>query len=329
MTHVLANEDAQMAGMLVERLRQEMPDVALTLIAPDGTPRGAIADADVLFRFTMNNASLIATLQAAPQMRWVHTGSAGVDRFVDLVQQYAPEAVLTNSSGVMSQPIAEFAFTMLCAAAKQLSVFMQAQARHEWLRHSHAPTLRDLRGGRLLILGLGSIGQELARLAHGVGMDVYAVRRTPLAPGEAHPHVAQVVAQDADWRAWLPTMDYVAVCLPLTPATRGIVGAAELAALPAHAWIVNISRGAIIDEPALIAALTEHRIGGAALDVAATEPLPPESPLWALPNTIITPHISWQSPGDNQRTLDLFMENLRRYRAGEPLLNVVPFDVGY
>lgn len=329
MTHVLANEEAQMAGMLAERLHQEMPDVALTLIAPDGTPRGEIADADVLFRFTMNNAALVAALQAAPHLRWVHTGSAGVDRFVGLVQQYAPEAVLTNSSGVMSQPIAEFAFAMLCAAAKQLPTFLRAQERHEWLRHSQAPTLRDLNGSRLLILGLGSIGQALARLADGAGMEVYAVRRTPPAPDETLPHVAQVVAQDADWRAWLPTMDYVVVCVPLTPATREIIGAAELAALPTHAWIVNISRGAIIDEPALIAALAEGRIGGAALDVAATEPLPHESPLWSLPNVIITPHISWQSPGDNQRTLDLFMENLRRYRAGEPLLNVVPFDVGY
>jgi phosphoglycerate dehydrogenase-like enzyme len=329
MTHVLANEDAQMARMLAERLRQEAPDVALTLIAPDGTPRGAIADADVLFRFTMNNAALVATLQGAPRLRWVHTGSAGVDRFVGLVQQYAPEAVLTNSSGVMSQPIAEFAFAMICAAAKHLPTFLRAQDRHTWLRHSQAPTLRDLRGSRLLILGLGSIGQELARLAQGVGMEIFAVRRTSLAPGEAHPGIAQVAAQEDDWRAWLPTMDYVALCLPLTAATRAIIGAAELAALPAHAWLINVSRGAIIDETALVAALAEGRLGGAALDVTTTEPLSPESPLWALPNTIITPHISWQSPGDDQRTLDLFFENLRRFRANEPLLNVVPFDTGY
>jgi phosphoglycerate dehydrogenase-like enzyme len=150
-----------------------------------------------------------------------------------------------------------------------------------------------------------------------------------LGPGEQIPYVEQVFAQDGDWRTVLPEIDYVAVCLPLTPATRNLIGAAELEALPAHAWLVNVSRGAIIDEPALIAALSEQRIGGAALDVTQTEPLPPESPLWDLPNIILTPHISWQSPGDDARALDLFMENLRRYRAGEPLLNVVSFDMGY
>src|SRR5579875_861431 len=258
---ILANEDAQMANALAERLRREAPDVALTLIGRDGTPRGPVADAEILFRFNMTNTSLVAMLQAAPNVRWVHTGSAGVDRFIGLVQQYAPQAVLTNSSGTMSQPIAEFALGLMFAAAKQLPLFIHAQQRHEWLKsRDHLPELRDIHGSRLLILGLGSIGQTLARLASGVSMRVAGVRRTPLAADEQIPHVEQVFAQDGNWRALLPEMDFVAVCLPLTPATRNLISTAELAALPSRAWLVNISRGAIIDEAALIAALREKRI---------------------------------------------------------------------
>jgi phosphoglycerate dehydrogenase-like enzyme len=326
---MLANEDAQMAPLLAERLRREEPDVELTLVDKEGQPRGPAADAEILFRFNVPNAALTRAMDAAPNLRWVHTGSAGVERFIDLVRAHAPHAVLTNGSGTMAQPIAEFVLAQIFAAAKNLPFFWRAQQQHEWSNRSAPLPHAEVSGSRLLILGLGSIGQSLARMAAGVGMEVWGMRRTPLAPGETVANVSRVMATDADWRGMLPAADYVAVCLPLTPATRHLIGAAELARLRPTAWIINISRGAVINEVALAAALAAGQIGGAALDVTETEPLPPDSPLWDLPNAIITPHVSWRSPEIDRRSLDLFFDNLRRYRAGEPLLNVVPFDVGY
>ncbi len=326
---MLANENAQMVPLLVERLQREAPDMDLTLVDKTGEPMGPIADAEILFRFNVPNAALTRAMDAAPNLRWVHTGSAGVEGFIDLVRDHAPQAVLTNGSGTMALPIAEFVLAQIFAAAKELPFFWRAQQQHEWRSRGAPPPRAEVSGSRLVILGLGSIGQDLARLAAGVGMEVWGMRRTPLAPGETIPHVTRVMASDAAWREMLPAADYVAVCLPLTPATRHLVGAAELARLRPTAWIINISRGAIIDEAALAAALAANQIGGAALDVTETEPLPPDSPLWDLPNAIITPHVSWRSPELDRRSLDLFFDNLRRYRAGEPLRNVVPYDVGY
>lgn len=327
---LLANEDMQMADELEERLREEAPDVALTWVDKAGVPQGPIADATILYRFNMPTKALITTLQAAPSLQWMHTGSAGVDTFFTAVREYGPPGlVLTNASGAMSPAIAEFCLAQIFAAAKHLPTFIHEQASNEWLRSGVRPHITLVRGSRLLILGLGSIGMELARIAAAVGIRVWGTRRTPLAPGESIPGVEQVFTGEENWRSVLPAMDYIAVCLPLTDATRAIISTPEIAAMKATAWIINTSRGANIDEAALLAALHAGRIGGAALDVATTEPLPPDNPLWNLPNVIITPHVSWFSPDHDQRNLDVFFANLRRFRAGEPLQNVVPPDVGY
>ena len=329
---LLANENAQMAGQLEERLRLEAPEIAITWLDDAGQPLGPVADAEILFRFNMSNNALLTALQATPHLRWVHTGSAGVDRFLEMVRENtAPDVLLTNSSGTMALPIAEFVVAQMFGAVKGLPAFVRAQDRQEWLSRnpSSLPPMRELRGSRLLVLGLGSIGSEVVRLASALGVRVWGVRRTPLAAGEAIPGTETVFAQDGDWRRVLPAMDFVAVCLPLTPATNELIGTTELAAMKPTAWLINISRGAIIDESALIAALTEGRLGGAALDVLVHEPLPKGHPLWACPNVVITPHVSWRAPEVDERTVDLFFENLRRFRSGEPLLNIVPFDVGY
>ena len=329
---LLANENAQMAGQLEERLRLEAPEIAITWLDDAGESRDPMADAEILFRFNMSNRALLTALQSAPHVQWVHTGSAGVERFIEMIRDNTPPDVLfTNSSGTMALPIAEFVVAQMFAAVKGLPTFVRAQDRQEWLSHTPTalPSMRELRGSRLLVLGLGSIGSEVVRLASALGVRVWGVRRTPLAEGETIPGTETVFAQDGDWRRVLPAMDFVAVCLPLTPATNELIGSTELAAMKPTAWLINISRGAIIDEPALIAALTKGRLGGAALDVMVREPLPPDHPLWACPNAVITPHVSWRAPEVDARTVDLFFENLHRYRTGEPLHNIVPFDIGY
>ena len=263
-----------------------------------------------------------ALLAAAPRLRWLHTISAGVERLLipEIVDR--PDLVLTNNTGAYDVPIAEHVVAMLFAASKRVREHLAAQGRHEWQRDLGHTELRD---ATLVILGLGSIGSELARLASGLGMRVLGVRRDTSRPV---PGVERIAApgQLGDLVA---EADYLAVTAALTPATRGLVSADVIARLRPHAWIVNIARGAIIDEPALVAALQERRIGGAALDVFAVEPLPAESPLWGLENVIVTPHVSNSSPRVRERSLALVVENVRRFKAGEPLLNVVDKAAGY
>ncbi|TMF27692.1 MAG: D-2-hydroxyacid dehydrogenase [Chloroflexi bacterium] len=183
------------------------------------------------------------------------------------------------------------------------------QSRHEWRSHPQ----QELRDATVVVYGMGSIGGEVARLASGVGMRVVGLRRS------AGPTLAEAVGE----------ADFLAITAPLTPATRGAVSRDIIGRMKPTAWIVNIARGAIVDEAAMIDALREKRLGGAALDVFAKEPLPAESPLWSFDNVILTPHTSGDSPRVAERTLTLFAENLRRYKAGEPLLNRVDFAAGY
>lgn len=263
-----------------------------------------------------------ALLLAAPGIRWLHTISAGVERLLIPEITGRPDLVLTNNTGAYDVPIAEHVVAMLFAASKRVPSHLAAQGRHEWKRD---PGHTELRDATLVILGLGSIGSELARLASGLGMRVLGVRRdvSRLVPG-----VERIVPPEqlGDLAA---EADYLAITSALTPSTRGLVSAEVIARLRPAAWIVNIARGAIIDESALIAALREHRIGGAALDVFSVEPLPPDSALWDLDNVIVTPHVSGSSPRVRARSLALVVENVRRFKAGEPLLNVVDPAVGY
>jgi phosphoglycerate dehydrogenase-like enzyme len=228
--------------------------------------------------------------------------------------------VLTNNSGSYDIQIAEHVMAFIFAASRQLQRYRDNQRAHEWKDEDQ----QEVRDATIVVYGMGSIGGEVARLASAVGMRVIGVRRRP-APDAG---IGRVFAADRLDEV-VGEADYLAITAPLTAATRGAISKEVIARLKPTAWIVNIARGAIIDELALIEALREGRIGGAALDVFVTEPLPRESPLWDLPNVILTPHRSGDSPRAYERTLALFGENLRRYKAGEPLLNRVDFAAGY
>jgi len=262
-------------------------------------------------------------IACAPRLRWLHTMSAGVERFL------IPEIVgrtgftLTNNSGPYDVPIAEFVMAVMLSAAKHLPEYQRSQQRAFWDKdHRHV----ELRGATVAIVGLGSIGGEVARLAAAFGMRVVGIRRRLDLPGI--PGVTLVLPPErlADVAA---EADFVVVAAPLTPATRGLVSREVIARMRPTAWLVNIARGAVVDEDALQEALREHRIAGAALDAWWQEPLPSESEWWRLENVIVTPHVSHSSPRVKDRTLALFLENLRRWKAGEPLLNVVDVRAGY
>jgi phosphoglycerate dehydrogenase-like enzyme len=229
--------------------------------------------------------------------------------------------VLTNAAGVFAIPISEWVMTALLMAVKQVHTLHDAQRERHWASNLD---LGELYGKHLLILGLGGIGREVARRAAAFGMHVWGVNRR----GGPVEHVERVIADDT-WRTLLPDMDFVVVTLPLTPATHAIIGPAELASIKPTGWIVNVGRGATIDEPALLEVLQRHAIGGAALDAWVKEPLPPDHPAWTTPNLIVWPHRSGTSPMNDQRGLDLFTENLRRFAQGQPLLNVVDLEAGY
>ncbi|MGQ9467788.1 MAG: D-2-hydroxyacid dehydrogenase [Anaerolineae bacterium] len=309
---------------LVDRLREPVcriaPDCEIIPLGPDGKVAGILEGADVLFlRWGLNPEATRHLLAHIPNLRWIHTISAGVDHLL-FPELRDSDAILTNASGVFNIPIAETVMAYILAVVKRLPEFWAHQRERRWEKLP----LRELRDLTVGIIGLGDIGTEVARLCRAFGMRVLGLRRRS-APSD----VADEVLPPDRLQDLLARSDFVVIAVPLTAETRGMIGRAELAAMKPDAWLINISRGAIVDEEALIEALQAGRIGGACLDVFSQEPLPPESPLWDMPNVIITPHNSWSSPHIEEREIDLFLENLRRYVAGEPLLNVVDKQAGY
>ncbi len=268
--------------------------------------------------FPEGSRGFFAAAFAAPNLRWLQVFNAGVDHPV--FQRFVANGVrLTTAAGSSAEPIAQTALAGLLMLARGFPHWIDAQARRAWEPIPLTGTPSDLRGQTLLVFGLGAIGSELARLARVFGLRVIGVRRSPAVSGdpvdELHP--------PARLRELLPRADWLALCCALTDETRGVIDAAALALLPSGARVLNVARGGVVDEPALIAALRAGRLAGAYLDVFAEEPLPPASPLWTLPNVIVTPHNSAVSRGNESRQTEVFLRNIERYGRGEPLLNEV------
>ena len=279
---------------------------------------GAVAQAEVLWLAFGLQAEILTVLAAGPRLRLVFTPGAGMDR--QPLHEYRERGItLVNGAGLAAVPIAEYTVMAMLAAAKGLPELIRAQDRGEWLKKP--PGRRELLGTRALILGFGNIGRALGQRLEGFGVEVTGVRRRP--DGEAG-----VIGPEA-WRPRLAEFDWVVIAAPPTVETARLIGAAELSAMKAGAWLLNISRGTLVDQPALVSALAEGGLGGAYLDVTDPEPLPPESELWKLPNVIVTPHSSWASDHFSQRSAELFMETVARYRAGRELRNVVDLLAGY
>jgi len=261
-------------------------------------------------------------LTRAPRLKWVQTMSAGVDRFARMDIWLSP-VIITGVSGIHATPIGEFALEMMLMFAKQASLCFQMKQKHEWKRFMPS----TLRGKTVGIVGLGNIGREIARLSKAFGMRVIANRRSPTKQKRAR--YVDMLYPAGQLEQLLAESDFVVVATPLTPETRGLIGEKELRAMKPSAYIINIARGGIIDEEALIRVLDEKRIAGAGLDVVATEPLPPESRIWDFDNVILSPHVAGGMEDYMERATEVFCENLRCYLSGKKLLNVVDRKKGY
>ena len=270
------------------------------------------------------SASADAFLTTAPDLRWIQTSSAGVDGICTPALRARPEIALTAARGIHGDQMAEHTLALLLALTRSLPTFLRQQARREWKRH----TLPEMRGKRLVVVGYGTIGKSIARLALAVGLAVTGVRRRGDSGGPSDVEGVHVVPGDALDEA-IAGADYVVVTLPLTEDTRGMFDAVRFARMKPGAFFVNVGRGPVVDEPALVRAVTEGPLGGAALDVFAEEPLPAASPLWELPNVIVTPHVAAASPRYFEQVMHVFADNLERFLAGEPLRHAVDASLGY
>lgn len=321
---------------LLERVRavsprlEVAPQVAQTLEELGAEPWREV---EVLY-----TSGLLPPLELAPRLRWVQGHFAGVERFLD--HPLLQSVILTTASGIHAPAMAEYILMMMLAFAHRLPRILEYQQRVEWPQPRWDLFVpQELRGATVGIVGYGSVGQEVARLAKAFGMRVLAVKRNPQRtvqgewrlPDVGDPDLKSVdrVYPPEALASLLNESDYVALTVPLTSATHGLIGNEELRRMKPDAILINVSRGGVVDEPALIEALRSGVIGGAALDVFAEEPLPSSSPLWGMPNVILSPHVSGFTPYYDERAMALFAENLRRYISSEPLLNVVDVTRGY
>lgn len=284
--------------------------------------------AEVLFGIPGGSPEgLVDAVRRAPALRWVQARNAGAGEQLGGALRLAPgelgNVAVTTSSGVHAGPLAEFALFGLLAFTKGLPALLADQRERHWPPGQQP--VGELRGRTLLIVGLGEIGAETARLAQAFGMRVLAVKRD--ASGEAA-HVDELHPAD-DLRALVDRADGIVITLPLTDATRGLLDAGTLAAVKPGAVLVNVGRGAVVDETALAERLQDGTLAGAALDVFTEEPLPEDSPLWGLDNVIVSPHNAALVEAEEARVVELFCDNLRRRLDGEPLRNELDPEVLY
>ncbi|MGI6208718.1 MAG: D-2-hydroxyacid dehydrogenase [Anaerolineae bacterium] len=263
-------------------------------------------------------------LERAPNLRWLQQWGAGVDWLMRSPEAREKDFILTNASGVHAIPISEHILAFMFAFARGLHHSIRSQTKHDWQGSKGVP-VRELAGSTMVLIGVGAIGGRTAEVAAALGMRVLGVRRDPSVPA---PGVEAMYGPD-QLLSILPEGDFVVLTVPLTYETKGMIGERELRAMKDTAIIINIGRGGTIQADALVRALREGWIGGAGLDVTDPEPLPEDSPLWDMENVIITPHNSGSTPKYEERAMAIFLDNLRRYVAGEPLRNVVDKQLGY
>jgi len=326
---------ADFSDEIIESLREISPRLQIARHFPDVTD-DVMAEAEVLY--TIRH---FPQPQAAPNLRWVQLHFAGVERTLrhTIVQQ--DNVTVTTGSGIHAVQMAEYCLGMMLAFMYRIPLMLEYQAKSEWPENQYdifAP--HGLRGLTLGIVGYGSIGRELARMADALGMVVLATKRdlmrTTELDGYTEPDTGDPTGEIPE-RIYPPeavgsmaqVCDFLVVTVPYTDDTHAIINADVLSRMPSHAVLINVARGGVVDEQALIDALKAKQIRGAALDVFVEEPLPASSPLWKLPNVIISPHVSGNSSRYNEKAAALFAENLRRYVEQRPLLNRIDHERGY
>jgi phosphoglycerate dehydrogenase-like enzyme len=316
-------QPAIVAQALTDRQRQRIEEAwpGAVLVEPDPKDKAAVlaeaADAEV-FLGTMSREQFLA----AKRLRWFQAVSSGVDRYMfpELVES---DVILTSEKGIVGTHLAEHAFALLLSLTRSIApVIREPTARNQLALRRAA---WELTGRTMGIVGMGGTGVAVARRAHAFGMRCLAVDVEPV---ECPPFVEAVWPIER-CHELLGASDVVTICAPLTRQSRRMFDSAAFAAMQPHAILVNVTRGEIVDEAALLAALREGRIGGAGLDVTPIEPLPDDHPLWRLPNAVVTPHTAGASPLRADRAIERFCENLQRLREGQPLLGVIDKRKGY
>lgn len=327
----------------LERIRAAAPGSRLVTISVEGLADGPVDDAEVLLRGFLGADAFDRLLARTPRLAWVHSATAGVERVLTPASRKR-DLVITNARGVFSRPIAEYVLMMILAVSRRLPQLLELQRERTW-QPLEGAELGDVTVG---IVGMGSIGRAVATLATAFGSRVIATRRRSEVGAAAAPDgerardgsggsgdssgdelvVDRILGPDG-LPELLAESDFVVLAAPLTAATEGLIDGPALEAMKPGAWLINVARGRLVDERALLRALREGRIGGAVLDTFRDEPLPASSPFYDLDNVIVTPHTSWSSGRVLDRSVELFCENLRRYAAGQPLLNVVDPAAGY
>lgn len=324
--------DADIQPETIERLRALSPELDVVDVTGDHSfDVETLSDRDVEI---IVGSRAPSDLSRVPSLRWLQVRSAGVDHMA-ADPPWHKGLLVTNAKGVYAIPIAEYVSGMILRVHQPAAAWSADQTAHRW-PPGEPPLISVIRGKTAVIAGYGSIGREVARQLSMMGMPIIAVKPRPemrhdpsfRVPGTGDPDgsIPDRIVGDADLLEAVRSADVLVVTMPLTDASRGIIGREVLAAMPATAWLINVSRGALVDEPALLEALRTGRLAGAVLDVFSQEPLPPDSPWWEAPNVIVTPHAS----GVTLRFFDeLVVENVRRYLGGEPLLNPVDPERGY
>lgn len=323
---------------LLRELEEISPRLNITVYKankPEEVPVEAWGKTEILY-----TSNVLPAPEQAPKLRWVQFHWAGLESVLDKPILQQPEVTATSLSGAAAPQVAEFVLAMILALGHRLADMMSHQQKASWPKDRwkrFSPL--ELRGSTVGIVGYGSIGRELARLLQPFGVTVLATKRDAMRPqddgylpeglGDPGGDLVHRLYPPQALRSMLKECDFVVVAVPLSKDTKGLISQEELSAMQPSAFLVDVSRGGIVDQDALAAALREHRIAGAALDVFPEEPLPADHPLWKFSNVIITPHIAGISPHYDQRAIDLFAENLRRYLDGRPLLNLVDMSRGY
>lgn len=334
MKHVVIN--APFPDYLRDKIKAVSPDIAISYYKLPNRqwPPDKHTDAEVIYA-----TGGVPSPTQAPNLRWIQVHWAGVDKLVN-TPVWDSDILITSASGIHAPNLAQYAMTQILSWAHRVPQWFKYQNRGEWPTDRWNKFVPDEVNGRTLgILGYGSIGRELARLAKGFGMTVYATKRDVrhiadtgfIIPGTGDPtgDLPDRIYPAEATRSMLPECDYVVVILPLTEKTHHFIDADLLREMKSTAFLVNIGRGSLIKEPDLIKGLRKGWIAGAGLDVFETEPLPANSPFWQMENVILTPHVGGFTKQYDNRAVDLFTENLRRYLAGEPLLNLVNREKQY
>jgi phosphoglycerate dehydrogenase-like enzyme len=317
---VLTGRDA--FGSMRERILAAAPGTHLVPVSVEGIADEPVDEVEVLLRgWSLGGDALDRFIGRAPKLRWIHSVSVGVESMLTPCVRIRGLTV-TNGRGVFDEPIAEYVMTMMLAICRRLPQLIELQRERTW-QPIEAQELGETTIG---LLGVGGIGGEVARLAGPFGPRIVAIRRRPDA--EPVPGVEVLGGLEA-MPELLAMSDFVILALPHTEETDAIIDDDMLAKFKAGAWLINVARGALVDERSLLRALRSGTLGGAVLDTFREEPLPETSPFYRIPNCIVTPHTSWSSAVVLNRTFDVFCDNLRRYRAGEPFDHVVDFATGY